>query len=796
MKITLNWLEDFIDLNGIDLDDLSEKLGSQGLEVEEIIEPGKKIKDVYIGLITKIEDHPNADKLKICHVDIGKDEKLQLVTGASNVKEKVFVPVAVDGAKLNEHDIKKVKLRGKISEGMICSLEELGLEEKSEGIYIMENVSRKDIGKSVHPYLGLDDKVIDFEITSNRSDCLSVLGIAREISIATGRKIKLPETTFESTAKKSNEKLKVNIKDYKKCYNYTARFIENISLNKTPLWMKTRLELVGLRSINIVVDITNYVMWEIGLPLHAFDSKLVENNKIIIREANNGEDFKTLTGEEICLNSSNLVIADTKKSIALAGVVGGLNTEINEKTDKVILEAALFDPVNIRATAKEHNLSTDSSYRFERGMDYNIVRVASDRASFLLSKYADASVYQGVCEDKNSDFNPHSDVLLRWDRAEKLLGFEIPKEDVIQKFVSLDYDVIQKDNESVKLRVPSYRYWDVKREVDLIEETVRLIGYHNIPMTLPRIKIKNVEVDKQEYFKEEIFKFLQSYGFFETKTFPFISEKEIEELALDKNRLVRIKNPMTKDFEYMTCEPLVSLLKIAELNKKRSNEKIKIYEWGKKYLKKEGESFVTSILLTGKISKTIYKDNREMDFFDLKPILDGLIEMLDLTGYRWEKSNRKIWSDDSSYYLVKNNLKILEYGKIDPDYTEKFDFEEEVWGAYIFVDDSLEFYEIKRKFREFSSYPPIYYDLAFIVDKNITAGEIKNLIEEKAGNYLEDLNIFDIYEGEHLGKDKRSIAFSLIFRSKEKTLQEDDINANIKAVIESVKEEFGAKLRE
>ncbi len=795
MKVTWKWLNDFVDLSGLKIEELIEKLGAQGLEIEEIERPSEEINNLVIGYINKIEEHPNADNLKIAYVDIKKDT-LKLVTGAFNIREDVYVPVALEGAEIYGNKVKKVDLRGIESEGMICSLEELGLQDHSTGIYIFENLSEDDIGKNALEYLGLDDVIIDFEITSNRSDCLSVLGIAREISITTGREFSLPEREVEEISKKTEDTLNVEIQDEEKCYRYSARYIENIKFKDTPLWMRSRLELVGLRSINIIVDITNYVMWEIGLPLHAFDADLLDDNSIIVRQANKNEKFETLADDSLKLNESNLVIADKNKSVALAGIIGGANSEITENTKSVILEAALFDPVNIRYTAKEYKLSTDSSYRFERGMDYQIIPVASDRAAYLMAKYSDADVYKGMCDDKSEKYVPNREVSMRWHRADKLLGFEVNKEKIKEYFEKLGYKILEDKEKKVRVEVPSYRYWDVDREVDLIEEVVRLTGYDNIPMTLPRIKIKNINIDKTEHMEKNINRILHGYGLYEVYTFPFVNEEDIEILDIDKNNLYKIENPMSKELEYMSNEPLVSLLKITEKNLKRRNDLIKVFEWGRNYSKTRGENDILSVLLTGKIQKSIYNDERIIDYFDIKAIIEELISIFNFKDYKWEKNESRLWDDNLSYCFKVDEKTIMEYGKIDDSIADKYDVESQIWGLYLYIDRVLEYYSISREYKDYSLFPPVYFDLAFIVDQNIPSGEVMKLIKNKAGKDLESIRLFDVYEGKPLDKDKKSLAYSLIFRSLDKTLKEEDVNKRIDDIIKAVKKKFNAKLRD
>ncbi|HHH85046.1 MAG TPA: phenylalanine--tRNA ligase subunit beta, partial [Firmicutes bacterium] len=442
MKVTWKWLNEFVDLDGLELEDLEHRLASQGLHIEEVIRPFEKIKEVYIGYITRVEKHPNADRLQVCHVDMGERGFLQIVTAAPNVRERSFVPVAVEGAVLHSGmSIKKAKLRGVESQGMFCSLEELGLEEHSDGICLMEESPEPVKGAPALPYFGLDDTVIDFEITSNRPDCLSVRGIAREVAMAAGRPMKDPPLYIREGDVSVTERIDVDVKDFAKCLRYTARVIEGVSVKESPLAVRCRLALVGLRSINNIVDATNYVMWEYGLPLHAFDRSGVKGGKIIVRRASLGEGFDTLAGEHLELSDEDLLIADTGRGIALAGVIGGENSEITPETKNVVLEAALFDPVSIRMTAKRHGQKTDSSYRFERGMDYEAVEYSSQRAASLIALWGGGVLCRGMVDKKNDSFDPRPSISLRMSQISRHLGISLSQREVINLFSKLDYGI-------------------------------------------------------------------------------------------------------------------------------------------------------------------------------------------------------------------------------------------------------------------------------------------------------------------------------------------------------------------
>ena len=796
MKVTWNWLNEFVDLEGLTLEDLEHRLASQGLHIEEVIRPGEKVKEVYIGYIDRVEKHPDADRLQICSVDMGEKGTLQIVTAAPNVRESSFVPVAVEGALLHSGlRIKKAKLRGVESQGMFCSLQELGLEEHSEGIYLMEESPEPVKGASALPYFGLDDTVIDFEITSNRADCLSVKGIAREVAMAAGRPMKEPPLQIREGDVSVTKHIGVEVDDFTKCLRYTARVIQGVSVKESPLAVRSRLALVGLRSINNIVDATNYVMWEYGLPLHAFDRKSVNDAKIVVRRASRGERFDTLAGEHLGLTEEDLLIADTKRGIALAGVIGGENSEITAKTEDVVLEAALFDPVSIRMTAKRHGQKTDSSYRFERGMDFDAVERSSQRAASLIALWGGGVLCRGMVDKKSSSFDPGAVLSLRMSQISRHLGISLSQEEVVSLFTKLGYGIVGEKEGLLSLKVPSGRFWDISREIDLIEEIARFYGYDRIPESLPLLKMKKGKSDKRSLFRQEAETLLLSNGYYECYLYPFISEEILRKAGYDPGDRPRVVNPLNREMEYMNPEPLLGLVKAAETNLKRGAGEVRLYEWSKTYPSFEGEEEVLSFLCAGEEAKTIYSPGHSLDYFDAKIIVDGLLKKTTAVNVERKESTRPVWAPRSGFVYTAGGEVLLEIGLLRKELASLYDIRQDVWGGYARTSPLAEAFQAGRSFVPFSLFPPVYYDLAFVVDSPLPAGEMEKEIIYEGGALLEACRLFDRYEGEHLPRGKKSLAFSLTFRSSERTLTEKEIDDIIQKIIARMKKVFHAELR-
>ncbi len=584
----------------------------------------------------------------------------------------------------------------------------------------------------------------------------------------------------------------MKVSDVDKCLRYTARRIRGVTVGESPLKIRSRLELVGLRSINNIVDITNYVMWELGLPLHAFDSAMVRGG-IEVRRASENEKFTTLTGQDLELSADDLLIADGEKGIALAGVMGGENSGISPETGEVILEAALFEPVGVRKTSKRHGQKTDSSYRFERGLDFNKADIASARAADLMVRYGGADSVSGITDIKKEGFDPERTLELRFSRIREILGMDIPGETLADSFSNLGYKVEPRED-GLRLTVPSVRYWDIYREIDLIEEAARFYGYDRIPQTLPMMKMIKGHLDNGEKLKEKSDAACLGNGFFETCTFPLISAETADLAGYDTGSLFRVSNPLNREMEYMTPQPVLGLLRVAELNLKRGADHVKVFENSRTFLLDKGEENVKVFLCTGEKKPSFHEEASEVGFYDVKGLA---AELEGLLGEPLEEAapESPLWEKGTAEAFACQGKTVLEYGAVKKKIAAKYDIKKDVWAGWFYTERALPAYNGKRSFVPFSQFPPVYYDLAFVVDKNVKAGELQAFISENSGRLLRDIYLFDLYEGRNVEEGKKSLAYSLEFRSDEKTLTEKEISAIIDKVVKKVSGRFDARLR-
>lgn len=791
MKVTWKWLEEYVDLSGLAIEDVESRLASAGLHVEETYRPYAVITNVVVGFVATCEKHPDADRLKICSVDIGT-KKVQIVTAAPNIRADVYIPVALDGAHLaNGLDIKTTKLRGAVSEGMFCSLEELGLEDKSEGVFIMPDNPAPIKGEPIYSYLGLDDTMIDFEITANRSDLLSVMGIAREMALVLERPFHTPLYTLKASSHSVSEKVTVSLEADDACYRYTARYIEGVQCRPSPQRVQTRLILTGLRPKNAVVDATNYIMAEVGLPLHAFDAEYIHNGAITVRNASTNEKFVTLADHALELDSEALMIADSTKALALAGIIGGKNSEIRETTSAVILEAALFEPTGVRKTTKKTGVSTDSSYRFERGLDFDAVVYASERAAWFLQEYAGGTVYGGVV-DAAKDYDPKRRITVRWKRIADIIGMGIDVAAIKQLYARLGFTIVEETQEMAIITIPSARYWDVVREIDVIEEIARLYGYDKIPACMPSLLVTAKKRDLTVAFRRAIIERLHALGLFEAYVFPFINDKQRELLGCDASALYTLKNPLNKDMEFLSSNAMMPLLNSAEINLKRGSMSVRLYEWGKEFSLSEGERETLAFLMTGTEPQHVYDAARPIAYADCKAVVDTVGGIVS-GGIR--SCERDIFESSAGFEFVDGETVLMQWGLVRSDIAAMYDISGEIWVGCVYVEPCTARFDAERKFKPFSVFPPVYYDLAFVVDRTTQAASMLAGIRKAAGVLLENVELFDVYEGKQIADDKKSMAFSLVFRASDRTLTEAEITGSVKSVIAAMEKTYNAVLR-
>ncbi len=803
MKLSTNFVKDYVDID-VDVKTLAEDMTNVGNEYDEA---GKLLNatKLVIGEVLECEEHPDSDHLHVCKVNVG-NEVLNIVCGAPNVRKGLKVIVALDGAELPGGTIKRGVIRGQESNGMLCSMLELGLEHKfaddvdKTGIH--ELPLDAPIGEDPIKYMGMDDEVIDFDLTANRGDLLSILGMAYEIGAIYDKKVKDIDLTHGENKEDINNDFKVEV-NTENCSIFLAKRVENIKIAESPAFIKSRLIASGIRPINNVVDISNYVMLETGQPLHFYDADTLKG-KIEVRMASNGEKLFTLDGKERTLSDEDIVISDGERAIGLAGVMGGLDTEITDNTKNVLIEAAIFDGVKIRKTSKQI-LRSEASSRFEKGLDPNRTYMAIERACKLLEEYADGEVVGGIAKYDESD-RANRDIDITFKKINDVLGMNIPKKDVLDVFRRLDFGVVingessnfteteeqLKNIESIVVSVPRRR-GDISIKEDLIEEVGRIYGVNNIVGKLPEMPMKAGSYDK---VTRGIRNKLIDLGLNETLTYILVNDKEAKHFTKDDTEIVSLLDPMTEERNTLRHSILPSLLKVYEYNKARSNKDISVFEIGKAFYKK-GEEYGENNKVAALISGDFYlgvDNKKQADFYILKGLAE---ELLDYLGYanrysfviKEDKMPEELHPGQSALISVNNDIVGI-IGRVHPN-LEK----DNVFVFEIDLDKLLDKKVGKMKYKEFSKFPSIKKDLAVVVDKDVTSEQIGTWIKKAAGSSLSNIDVFDVYTGKGIEENKKSIAYSLTFEKMDRTLTDEEINGSLEKVVEVLEKKLGATLR-
>ena len=789
MKLSTNFVKDYVDID-VDVKTLAEdmtKVGNEYDSAEKLINATKLI----VGEILECEPHPDSDHLHVCKVNIGS-EILNIVCGAPNVRKGLKVIVAQAGAELpNDVKIKKGMIRGVESNGMICAISELGLENKflsvadKEGIH--ELPSDAKVGENPIKLIGLDDEVIDFELTANRGDLLSILGMAYEIGAIYDKPVKDVELTYNENIQDINSNFKIDV-NTNNCSVFLAKRVENVTIKESPQFIKSRLIASGIRPINNVVDISNYVMLELGQPLHFYDADTLKG-KIEVRMANNEEKLTTLDNIERTLTSDDIVISDGERAIGLAGVMGGLDTEITNKTKNIIIESAIFDAIKVRYTSKKI-LRSEASTRFEKGLDSNRTYMAIDRACNLLEKYADAKIVGGLAKfDKTEKEDKKIDITFT--KINNILGLQIPKEDILETFRRLGFKY-EVNVDVVTVLVPRRRI-DISIPEDLIEEVGRIYGVDNIVGKLPIIPIKPGNFDKTT---REIRNKMISLGLNETLSYVLVNDKEAKQFMVDdKIEAIKLLDPLTEERNTLRCSIIPSLFKIYEYNYLRNVKDVSIFEIGKTFEKigeNYGETNKIAALITGDFIRGV-NNSKKADFYIVKGIAE---ELLDFLGYNGRYSFVEPKNKSSEFHpwqtadINVNNDIVGTIGKVHPIKTK-----EDVYVLEINLDKLLDKKVGKMKYKEISKFPAIKKDIAILVDKNITSNKIENSIKKSSGSLLTNIEVFDVYTGKNIDEDKKSIAFSLTFAAKDKTLTDEEIVPIIEKIVKDLEKNVGAELR-
>jgi len=792
MRVSYNWLKDYVKID-ISPDELAEKLTMAGLEVEEVIPLLPKFEGIIVGRVLSVDKHPNADKLSLCQVYTGQ-EKLDVICGATNVAEGQTIAFAPVGTKLpNGLAIKKAKIRGVESFGMICSEQELGLTEKSDGIWELSSDLKP--GKDLYAQLKKkQDFVLDISITPNRPDAMSMIGVARDVAAILSTKLIKPDIKLSEISEKTAENVSVTIKNPEGCPRYAARVIRNIKMGDSPQWMAERLIAGGFRPINIIVDITNYVLLELGQPLHAFDLTQVSGRKIEVRDSKKDEEFTTLDEKVRKLPPNTVLICDSKRPVAIGGIMGGLNSEVSEKTTDILLESAYFKPERIGVSSKKLGLPSEASQRFERGVDPNGIPFACDRASWLMSELAGGEILDGIVDEYPVKINPKK-ITIRLERINHLLGTQLDEKEISRIFSSLE--ISYKNGEAV---IPTFRP-DLEREVDLIEEVARLINYDNIPVK----EQTNIDYDVSPNENEIFHKFLKSeireQGYYEVLTNSMVSSRELE--TFENNEFVRIMNPISDDMDIMRRSLIPGLLKVLAYNMNRNATDLRIFEMGRVFHRPETESedsqpYYLSGLIYGSRRYPGWSEKRSnVDFYDIKGSVEAYLDKIFLDNFELILYDKTILFDQDQVISVRVKNEILGcFGRIEPEVAHKFDVNSDVYGFEFSVNALKNHINLNQLFEMYSRFPFVEKDLAFIVSTDINAADLENLIYKVGKPLVNKVEIFDLFTGKQLGDSKKSIAFRIRFQSSERTLNEKEVSKVFNKIISDAGRNYNATLRE
>ena len=799
MLISLNWLKQYIDLDGIEINEMENSLTMIGQEVEKIEIAGSNLENVVTAKIIEKEMHPDSDHLTVCKVDNGK-EILQIVCGASNHKAGDKVVLAQIGARLSEDFvIKKGKIRGKESCGMLCSEVELGIGSDKDGIIILPEDA--PIGVPFKDYLGINDTVFELEITPNRPDCLSHIGIARELSAYYGKELKYPETEIKSEIEeKTSDNVKVSIEDSNLSRRYVTRILKNVTVKESPKWLKERIEAVGLRSINNIVDVSNFILMEMNHPNHVFDLDKIEGNEIKVKSAVKGDKLVTLDEQERELEDGDIVICDSKKILALGGVMGGLDSEVTDNTKNILLEVAQFNPQNVRKTSRRLTLSSDSSYRFERGIDVEDSIKVINRLANLIQEVAGGEILNGYVDVYPV---PHENKVaeLNFERLNRFVGKVIPREKVIEILRNLEIDV--KDNgETLTLTAPSYR-GDLELEQDYFEEVIRMYGFDNIENILPRVDInKNSTLDTTK-LTDRVKTICASVGLKEVINYSFIPKDALQKLkftGVSEDKLIDISNPITEDFVTMRPTLLYSLIKNAKDNMNRNVSNIRFFEVSRTFEKAEElakEDIKVGIILAGENDKTLWNPKPvHYDFYDLKGIVEEVFSKLKFQSFSIKRSVQTEFHPGRSADVFVGKEYIGSFGEIHPDVLENFGLNKKTILVAEFNIELIKKY-INKPFvyQGIVKYPAVPRDLALVMNENILVGDVLKTIE-KIDKKVEKVELFDIYQGIGVEPGKKSVAISILLRDDSKTLEEKEINDIIDKILAKMKKDYMAELRQ
>ena len=786
--ISMNWVKDYIDLKDENLEELANKVTKAGINVEHVVKTN--IDNLVIGEVKTCKEHPDSDHLHVCMVDVGTDTR-QIVCGAPNVKEGIKVIVALPGAKLPKIEIKKGSIRGEESNGMICALCELGLEEENEenynkGIHILP--SDAPVGEDAFTYLGVGDTLYDLDVHKHKNnDCRYHIGFAYEIGTILGKKVKLPEANYSEIKDNIKDKFSLEV-DTDRCTYYKAKMVTDLVVGESPDFIKNRLISAGMRPINNIVDISNYVMLEYGQPLHFFDKDKL-GDKIVVRQAKDNEVITTLDEQERTLTNEDIVITDGNKAVCIAGIMGGLNTEVDSNTKTVLIESAIFNPTNIRKTARRLNLRSEASLRYEKGLNFEYTDAALDRACYLLEKYASGKVLSGKVEYDNEDKKVKK-VEFTTERISSLLGIELTDKDIETELKKLDFEYEIKNGKFITT-IPRRRL-DIEENVnDIAEEIGRLYGYHNLKNTMPVLPTREGKFEHSFGFKKNVSKRMRALGLNETRTYSLVDQKTADMFYKDRD-LVLVPNPMSSDRSALRKTMIPSMLDVIKYNKSRGLKDINIYETSKVFYGDFKEENHLAVALYGNYISNLWQGKVvKNDFFVLKGIVSNLLDYLGLKNrYSFIESNEINLHPGISADIYLDKKKVGFFGRIHPIISK-----DEIYVLELSIDE-LDIKTKPLKFKAASKLPNMKKDIAFVMPMSMKNEDVMKEIKRAGGRLLTDISVFDLYVGENIGEGNKSIAYSLTFEDSSRTLTDEEVMEVFNNIIKSVETKLDIKLRD
>ena len=801
MLVSLKWLKDYVNIN-VTAEELAEKLTMAGLEVDGIKTIRPSFSGVVVAKIISVKPHPAADKLSLCDVTDGSQTYI-VVCGAQNIKAGDIVPLAKVGATIpGGYTIKSSVLRGEKSDGMLCSEAELSTGDDSSGIWqLPENLT---LGVPLETALDLSDTVLDVSITPNRSDCLSMIGIAREVAAITGEKIKIPVGRIKEIVEEISSYTSVTIIDADLCPRYTARLLINVKVGPSPAWMKTRLESAGLRSINNVVDVTNFVMLEMGQPLHAFDFRFLEQGKIIVRKSRDDEEFTSLDGKTRKLPADTLLICDGVKPVAIGGIMGGLNSEVKDDTQFVLLESAYFNPVSIRRSARKLAMPTDASFRFERGIDPEGVIRALNRAAQLIADLSGGNIYKNCIDEYPQKVPAVKDIPLRRSRISQLTGTAIDAKEVIKILQSIGMTVGNAGKDYYLVTPPTFRV-DIKREIDLIEEVIRIYGYDRVPVTLPNVAVVEMASNPRMDLEEKIRHILIGTGYSEVVNYSFVTPESVNYLCLPKNderrRLVRIKNPLVEDQSVMRTTMVFGLLDAMKKNNNNGSLDLKIFEMGRVFIDREREELpeeknMLACLLTGVMTDNLWGNKVNADFYDLKGCLENIFYDFKLTNCHYRSSiSEPFLHPGKSCGIYIGELLAGYMGQVHPDTLERMDLRNCACVFEINLDILANQVNNLIHYKEISKFPAVTRDVAFLIPAEMETNYMIDIVLRQNEELLENVVIFDIYAGKGISEGMKSLGLRFSYRAPDRTLTDVEVNNIHDKIVQNTVGLTGAKIR-